>query len=114
LIGKIVTYTEYLSQVSQPIYKAIVIDHRDGYHVRESWSSKTKFVDCPMIKIYWLTEPHIKPPSALRRMSLDWNMNPQYSFGFAKKTNNYVIEEWDDFKSGWYYMDIFEVEDNVL
>ena len=114
MVGKIVKYIEKISLYSEIEYEAIVIDHRNGYHVRKSWSDKTKFIDCPVIKIYWIREPSIKPPSALRRMSIDWNLNPQYSFGFAKKTNNYVIEEWDDFKSGWYYMDIFEVEDNVL
>ena len=44
-------------------------------------------------------------------MSTDWNMNPQYSFGFAENANNYIIKEWDEFKSEWYYADIFEVEE---
>ena len=109
--GKIVTFTENLTKWNNIVFKAIVIDYRNGYHVGKSWSSKTKFIDCPLIKVYWLIEPTIKPPSALRRMSIDWNMDPQYSFGFAENANNYIIEEWNDFKSEWYYADIFEVEE---
>ena len=107
--GKIVTYTEKLTKWDKRIFTAIILDYRDGYHVRKSWSNKTKFIDCPLIKIYWLFEPPIKPPSALKRMSSDWNLNPQYSFGFVENNNNYVIDDWDDFKSNWYYLDLFEV-----
>ena len=109
MVGKIVKYIEKISLYSEIEDEAIVIDHRNGYHVRKSWSDKTKFIDCPVIKIYWIREPSIKPPSALRRMSIDWNLNPQYSFGFAENSNNYVIDDWNDFKSEWYYLDNFEV-----
>ena len=112
MIGKIVKYTEILSNPDNKIIStAIVIDYREGYHVRKSWNKKSKFIDCPLIKLYWLNNPLEKPPSALMRMSIDWNMNRQYSFGFAENQNNYVVEEWNDFKSAeWYYTDIFEVE----
>lgn len=109
MIGSIVKYVEKITLYSEIEYEAIVIDHRNGYHVRKSWSDKTKFIDCPMIKIYWIREPTSKPYSALRRMSIDWNLNPQYSFGFVENSNNYVIDDWDDFKSEWYYLDDFEV-----
>jgi len=36
-------------------------------------------------------------------------MDPQYSFGFVENSNNYIIDEWDEFKSEWYYLDIFKV-----
>tara|TARA_Y100000361_G_C11156964_1_gene344750 strand:- start:1455 stop:1589 length:135 start_codon:yes stop_codon:yes gene_type:complete len=42
-------------------------------------------------------------------MSVDWNMDPQYDFGFIDNTNNIIIDGWDEFKSEWYYLDIFEV-----
>ena len=109
MIGNIVKYIEKISLYSKIEYEAIVIDHRNGYHVRKSWSDKTKFIECPMVKIYWIREPSSKPHSALRRMSIDWNLNPQYSFGFAENNNNYIIDDWDDFKSEWYYLDNFEV-----
>ena len=107
--GKIVRFTEHLTEWNKMSFDAIVIAYRDGYRVRKSWSKNSKLIDCPLIKVYWLCEPSMKPPSALRRMSVDWNMNPQYSFGFAENKNNYIIEEWDEFKSEWYYLDIFEV-----
>jgi hypothetical protein len=107
--GKIVRFTEQLTEWNKLSFDAIVIDYRKGYTVRKSWGNKGKFIDCPLIKIYWLYEPPIKPPSALRRMSADWNMDPQYSFGFAENNNNYIIDDWDEFKSEWYYLDIFEV-----
>lgn len=107
--GKIVKFAEQLIASNKVSYRAIVIDYREGYNVRKSWSNKGKFIECPLVKIYWLHEPSIKPPSALRRMSVDWNMDPQYDFGFIDNTNNIVIDEWDEFKSEWYYLDIFEV-----
>tara|TARA_R100001163_G_C5057216_1_gene193729 strand:- start:1354 stop:1689 length:336 start_codon:yes stop_codon:yes gene_type:complete len=107
--GTIIKYIENLTLYSTLEYKAIVLDHRHGYSIRKSWSDKTKFIDCPMVKIYWIREPSIKPPSAMRRMSVDWNLNPQYSFGFAENNNNYVIDDWAEFKSEWYYLDNFEV-----
>jgi len=106
--GKIITYTEHLTEWNKVSFTAIVIDHRDGYTVRKTWS-KGRFIDCPLVKLYWLHEPTIKPPSALRRMSVDWNMDPQYDFGFIDNTNNIIIDGWDEFKSEWYYLDIFEV-----
>ena len=106
--GKIIKYTEHLTEWNKVTFTGIVIDYKDGYTVRKSWSSKGKFIECPLVKIYWLFEPSIKPPSALRRMSIDWNMDPQYAFGFADNKNNYIIEDWDEFKSEWYYLDIFE------
>ena len=109
--GKIVKFTEHLTEWSRIGFEAIVIDYRPGYNVRKTWSNKSKFIECPMIKVYWLFKPSIKPPSALKRMSSDWNMDPQYSFGFAENKNNYIIDEWDEFKSEWYYLDIFEVLD---
>lgn len=108
--GKIVKYMENTSLYSIVEYEAIVLDYRDGYKIRKSWSDKTKFIDCPMIKVYWIREPPIKPPSAMRRMAIDWNLNPQYSFGFAENSNNYVIDDWGEFKSEWYYLDGFEVD----
>jgi len=107
--GKIVKYVERTSLYSTIEYEAIVIDYKDGYRVRKTWSNKAKFIDCPLIKIYWIREPRTKPPSAIRRMSIDWNLDPQYSFGFAENTNNYIIDGWSDFKSEWYYLDTFEV-----
>jgi hypothetical protein len=107
--GKIVKYKERLSLYSNTECEAIVLDYRDGYRIRKSWSDKSKFIDCPMIKVYWIREPSIRPPSAMRRMAIDWNLNPQYSFGFAENTNNYVIDDWGEFKSEWYYLDNFEV-----
>ena len=83
--GKIVKYVEKVTLYSTVEYEAIVLSYKNGYSVRKSWSDKTKFIDCPMIKIYWIREPSIKPPSAMRRMSIDWNLNPQYSFGFCRK-----------------------------
>lgn len=107
--GKIIKFIDRSSEWDKTEYTAIVIDYRKGYHVRKSWSNKSKFIDCPLVKIYWLFGPSINPPTALRRMSADWNMDPQYSFGFADNKNNYIIDEWDEFKSGWYYLDNFEV-----
>ena len=107
--GKIVKYSEKLTKWDKRVFTAIVLDYREGYHVRKSWSNRSKFIDCPMVKVYWLFEPSIKPPSALKRMSIDWNLDPQYSFGFVENTNNYVIDDWDEFKSNWYYLDLFEV-----
>tara|TARA_R100001015_G_C4587082_1_gene142915 strand:- start:638 stop:973 length:336 start_codon:yes stop_codon:yes gene_type:complete len=106
--GSIIKYIDQVSSCSVFEYEAIIIDYRDGYNVRKSWSDKTKFIKCPVVKIYWIREPSIKPPSAMRRMSIDWNLNPQYSFGFAENNNNYVIEDWDEFKSEWYYLESFE------
>ena len=113
LIGKIVKYKIRWSSESlkEETSTAIVVDYREGYHVRKSWSDKWRFIVCPLIKLYWLNKPYELPPSALKRMSTDWNMNPQYSFGFAENANNYIIKEWDEFKSEWYYTDIFEVEE---
>lgn len=107
--GTIVKYIEKLIPHSKVEYEAIIIDYRHGYNVRKTWSDKTKFIDCPVIKIYWIREPSVKPASALKRMSADWNLNPQYSFGFAENSNNYVIDDWNEFKSEWYYLDSFEV-----
>lgn len=108
--GKVVKFKEQVTQYSNPIeYRAIVIDYRKGYSIRKSWSNKTKFVECPMVKLYWLNEPPIKPYSALSRMTSDWNMDPQYSFGFVHNSNNYIIEDMDEFKSEWYYASIFEI-----
>ena len=107
--GKIVKYIVKVNPYSVIEYEAIVIDYRNGYKVRKSWSNKTKFIDCPLIKIYWIREPSLKPPSAIRRMSIDWNLDPQYSFGFAENANNYIIDDWNEFKSEWYYLDTFEV-----
>ena len=107
--GKIIKYIEKTSPFTTIEYEAIVLDYKNGYSVRKLWSDKAKFIDCPLVKIYWLREPSIKPYSAIRRMSIDWNLNPQYSFGFAENTNNYVINEWGEFKSEWYYLDVFEV-----
>tara|TARA_R110002020_G_scaffold123681_1_gene280439 strand:+ start:1602 stop:1937 length:336 start_codon:yes stop_codon:yes gene_type:complete len=107
--GKIIKYVEKITSYSTMEYEAIVIEYRAGYSIRKSWSDKIKVIDCPMVKIHWIREPSIKPPSALRRMSSDWNLNPQYSFGFAENSNNYIIEEWDEFKSEWYYLDNFKV-----
>ena len=110
--GSIVKYIDKVDKItlySTVKYEAIIIDYRNGYNVRKSWSDKTKFIDCPMIKVYWIREPPIKPASAMRRMSVDWNLNPQYSFGFAENNNNYIIDDWDEFKSEWYYLDEFEV-----
>jgi len=109
--GKLVEYIEVHTEWNKINYRAIVIDYRDGYNIRKSWSNKNKFIECPMVKVFWICEPHIKPTSALRRMSVDWNMDPQYSFGFAENKNNYIIDEWDNFKSEWYYLDIFKVVD---
>ena len=109
--GKIVRFTEHLTEWNKLSYDSIVIDYRKGYNIRKHWNKKTKFIECPLIKIYWLNAPVEKPPSALVRMSIDWNMDPQYTFGFEENANNYVIEEWNEFKSEWYYLDIFEVLD---
>ena len=109
--GKIIKYKVKWNECIEEESKAIVVDYRDGYHIRKSWSNKSKFIECPLVKIYWLRKPIEKPPSALKRMSIDWNMDPQYSFGFVDNTNNVIIEEWDEFKSEWYYADIFEVMD---
>lgn len=111
MIGKIVRYTEIWHGDNKFISTAIVIDYREGYHVKKSWGINSKFIKCPLIKIYWLKSPLEKPPSALKRMSIDWNMSPQYSFGFAENKNNYIVENWNEFKSEWYYADIFEVEE---
>ena len=107
--GKLVKFKVKWNEWTEMASTAIVIDYREGYHIRKSWSNKSKFISCPLIKIYWLNKPIDTPPSALRRMSTDWNMDPQYSFGFAENKNNYIIDEWDEFKSEWYYMDVFEV-----
>jgi len=109
--GKIIKFNVKWNECVEESSKAIIIDYRDGYHIRKSWSNKSKFIECPLVKVYWLRIPIDKPPSALRRMSIDWNMDPQYSFGFLDNKNNYVIDEWDEFKSEWYYLDIFEVVD---
>ena len=109
--GKLVKFTEHLTEWNKVSFQAIVIEYREGYNVRKTWSSKCKFIECPLVKVYWLCEPSIKPPSALRRMSIDWNMDPQYQFGFVDNNNNVIIDEWDEFKSEWYYADIFEVMD---
>ena len=81
--GKIIKFIEHLTKWNKAEYSAIIIDHRNGYNVRKSWSDKSKFIERTLVKVHWLREPSIKPASALRRMSLDWNMDPQYSFGFA-------------------------------
>ena len=107
--GKLVDYTEVLTKWNKLSFRAIIIDYREGYNVRKSWGQKLKFIECPLIKVFWFGEPSCKPPSALKRMSSDWNMDPQYSFGFVENSNNYIIDEWDEFKSEWYYLDIFKV-----
>lgn len=108
--GKIIKYIEQVTPYSPCLeYRAIVIGYRRGYSIRKSWSNKSKFVECPMVRLYWLNEPPIKPYSALSMMTSEWNVDPQYSFGFIHNSNNYVIDDIDEFKSEWYYASIFEI-----
>ena len=107
--GKIVKYTDNFTKSDKTEYSAIIIDHKNGYYIMKSWSNKTKFIDCPLIKIFWLREPMAKPLSALKRMAIDWNISPQYSFGFSENNNSYIVDGWDEFISEWYYLDTFKV-----
>jgi hypothetical protein len=111
LIGKIARYKVMWNSSIENIFTAIVVDYREGYHVKKLWGDNPRFIDCPLIKLFWLNKPYELPPSALKRMSIDWCNDPQYSFGFIENTNNYIIQEWEEFKSEWYYTDIFEVEE---
>ena len=54
LTGKIVKYKVRWSSESliEEVSTAIVVDYREGYHIRKSWSEKSKFINCPLIKIY--------------------------------------------------------------
>lgn len=106
--GKIIKYIDCSSPFSRLEYEAIILEHRLGYEVRKTWSDKAKFVDCPLIKIFWIRTPSIKPSSALDRMSTDWDIDSQLSFKFAENSNNYIIDDWNEFKSEWYCLDHFE------
>jgi len=112
--GKIIRYIEQMTPYTKCAeYRAIVIEYRRGYNIRKPWSEKSNFVECPLVKLYWLNEPPLKPYSALSMMASDWNMDPQYSFGFVHNSNNYIIEEMDEFKSEWYYASIFDIIEDI-
>ena len=52
--GKLVKFTEHLTEWNKVSFQAIVIEYREGYNVRKTWSSKCKFIECPLVKVYWL------------------------------------------------------------
>jgi hypothetical protein len=103
--GSLVVYT--LPWTIQE-YVGIVIDALEGFHIRKSWSEKRKFINQPMIRIYWLNEPTAKPMSARRRIL----ENSKYDkiLGLAN-SNNLLIDEFTDsnWEEEWYFPDEFEI-----
>ena len=99
--GSLVKYNTSYSGVD---YIGVVIDYMKGYNLRKTWSEKVKFIENPLIRIYWFSVPNPKPPPACREIGEAWKISPQLTFGFAENMNNYVIEEWDRLLSeaDWY------------
>ena len=59
--GKLVKYIQDHGAIKSE-HTAIVIDYKEGYHVRKSWDDKeTLFADDEMIRVHWLNCPSALP-----------------------------------------------------
>jgi len=92
-------------------FVGIVIDFMEGYHLRKTWSEKRRFIENPMVKIYWLSEPNPKPSSARKEIAANWNISPQLTFGFAENMSNYIVDELEQLtcEPDWYSVEHFIV-----
>ena len=88
--GKVVQYRKNVL--------GIVLDYKEGYHLRDSITGRVRFITEPLCRIYWLKSPHpdISLLSAPEEIIFDLDIDEKLSFGFGTSLKNVeIIEELD-------------------
>jgi len=104
--GRLVRYLEKTAG-ALPENIGIVIDYKPGYNLRKSWSDKCRFVEEPLIKVYWFNSPAITPETAKLSIMGDWNCNMDDQQKLFDP--NIVIDEWEELDDEWYLASFFQL-----
>jgi hypothetical protein len=111
---------QYDSENSIIDYIAVVLEYREGFHIKKTWSADWYLVIQPLCKIYWFSEPVQKPVSARHEIAKEWRGDVQLSFGFGhpgtfSEEQHSVIEEWDMLseEEEWYFMKNFKIIERI-
>ncbi len=90
MLGKVVRYRKNIF--------GIVLDYKDGYHLRDPQTDHVRFIKEPLCRVYWLSTPKLGANlfNASEEIVSELDIEEQLSFGFGTCPRNIeLIEELD-------------------
>jgi len=113
MTGSLVKYNTRSSDID---YIGVILEYREGFHIKKSWSDNWQLVSRPMCRVYWFREPGEKPVSAKVEITKEWRSDEDINFGFGhpdtfSEGSRSIIEEWDMLlkEKEWYFMKNFKI-----